>query len=65
MIVDEVNSNNEETLLWSDLTLEQLKKDCKSTRDMFGIELDVDYRFKGEEGLKDERNIGLDRTLQL
>lgn len=65
MIVDEVNSNNEETLLWSDLALEQLKKDCKNTRDMFGIELDVDYRFKGEEDLKDERNPGLDRTLQL
>ena len=46
MIVDEVASNNEETLLWSDLTLEQLKKDCKKARDMFGIELDVDYRFK-------------------
>ena len=46
MIVDEVASNNEETMLWSDLTLEQLKKDCKKARELFGIELDVDYRFK-------------------
>ena len=49
MIVDEVASNNEETLLWSDITLEQLKKDCKVARDLFGIELDVDYRFKPED----------------
>ena len=63
MIVDEVASNNEETLLWSDLALEQLKKDCKTTRDMFGIELDVDYRFKEEEV---EPNVdGYDSTLQI
>lgn len=49
MIVDEIASNNEETLLWSDITLEQLKKDCKVARDLFGIELDVDYRFKPED----------------
>ena len=49
MIVDEVASNNEETRLWADLTLEQLKKDCKKTRELFGIELDVDYRFKEKE----------------
>lgn len=63
MIVDEVASNNEETLLWSDLALEQLKKDCKATREMFGIELDVDYRFKEEEV---EPNVdGYDSTLQI
>lgn len=49
LIVDEVTSNNEETRLWADLTLEQLKKDCKKTREIFGIELDVDYRFKDKE----------------
>lgn len=61
MIVDEVASNNEETLLWSDLTLEQLKKDCKKARDMFGIELDVDYRFKEDNADVD----GLNRVIQL
>ena len=63
MIVDEVQSNNEETLLWSDITLEQLKKDCKIARDLFGIELDVDYRFKEDEA--NESNTGSDRLIQL
>lgn len=49
MIVDEVASNNEETRLWSDITLEQLQKDCKKASELFGIELSVDYRFKEEE----------------
>lgn len=49
MIVDEVSSNKEETLLWADLALEQLKKDCKLARYLFGIDLDVDYRFKPDE----------------
>lgn len=62
MIVDEVQSNNEETLLWADLALENLKKDCKKTRDLFGIDIDVDYRFK--EAM-DESSNGPDRTLQL
>ena len=34
MIVDEVASNNEETLLWSDLALEQLQKGCKMTNEL-------------------------------
>lgn len=63
MIVDEVESNNEETLLWSDLTLEQLKKDCQKARDLFGIELDVDYRFKDEE--VNNNDVGSDRIIQL
>ena len=49
MIVDEVASNNEETLLWSDLALEQLKKGCKMTNNLFGIDISVDYRFKNDE----------------
>lgn len=61
MIVDEVASNNEETRLWADLTLEQLKKDCKKTRELFGIELDVDYRFKEKE--VDQNVDGLDGSL--
>ena len=49
MIVDEVASNNEETLLWSDLALEQLQKGCKMTNELFGIDISVDYRFKNDE----------------
>ena len=62
LIVDEVASNNEETLLWSDLALQQLKKDCKEARDLFGINLDVDYRFKNtQEVVKDAD--GLDSSI--
>ena len=49
MIVDEVASNNEETLLWSDLALEQLKKGCKMANELFDINISVDYRFKNNE----------------
>lgn len=61
MIVDEVESNQEETLLWSDQVLQQLKKDCEKARDLFGIELDVDYRFKEDNADVD----GSDRVIQL
>ena len=47
LLVDEVNSNNEEIRLWSDLALEQLKQGCKQARDLFGINIDVEYRLKG------------------
>ena len=63
MIVDEVESNNEETRLWSDITLEQLQKDCKKASEMFGIELSVDYRFKEKE-VADNVD-GLNRPIQL
>lgn len=49
MIVDEVNSNNEEIRLWSDLALEQLQAGCKQARDLFGINISVKYRMKGME----------------
>ena len=48
LIVDEVNSNNIEVKLWADLALESLKDGCKKAREMFGIELDVEWRFKDE-----------------
>lgn len=47
MLVDEVNSNNEEIRLWSDLALEQLQKGCAEARRLFGINIDVKYRMKG------------------
>lgn len=64
MIVDEVESNNEETLLWSDLALEELKKGCKVARELFNIELDVDYRYK-EDDEDERRNVGLNGPIQL
>ena len=62
MIVDEVASNNEETRLWSDITLEQLQKDCKKAEELFGIELSVDYRFKEEKEVAQNVD-GLDESL--
>lgn len=47
MIVDEVNSNNVETAIDWDRSLEGLRKTCEKTRKMFGLteeELDVTWR---------------------
>ena len=49
MLVDEINSNNEEIRLWSDLALEQLQQGCAEARRLFGINIDVKYRLKGGE----------------
>lgn len=43
---DEVNANNVDTVSLADLWLNELKKDCEKTRELFGIDIDVDYRFK-------------------
>ena len=50
LITSEVESNNIEVKLWADLALESLKKGCAEAREMFGIDLNVDWRFK-EEGM--------------
>lgn len=44
LITDEVNANNGETRSKCVLWLAELKKGCKKARDMFGIELSVDWR---------------------
>lgn len=44
LITDEVNANNFETKAKCALWLEELQKGCKNARDMFGIELSVDWR---------------------
>lgn len=44
--VDETNGNNIETYSRPALWLEELKKSCKETRDLFGIDIDVNWRFK-------------------
>lgn len=45
LIEAEVESNDVEVKLWADLALEELQKSCKKVRDMFGIELNVDWRY--------------------
>lgn len=44
LITDEVNSNNFETKAKCALWLDELRKGCEAARDMFGIELAVDWR---------------------
>ena len=49
LLVDEVNSNNQEIRLWSDLALEELRDGCKQANRLFGLDLWVDYRIKDKE----------------
>ena len=44
LVTDEVNANNVETATRCELWLEQLQKACEETRNMFGIDLSVDWR---------------------
>lgn len=44
LITDEVNANNFETRSKCSLWLDELKKGCAKAREMFGIQLDVDWR---------------------
>ena len=62
LIVAEVESNNDEVKLWADQALDSLKKSCEKARNMFGIELSVDWRFRKEDN-KDESNNGLNSSL--
>lgn len=48
MLVDEINSNNHETLCLADSWLEELKKSCEKVKQMFGIDIGVEWRFKHE-----------------
>lgn len=56
LIVDEVNSNNVETALRPSLWLEELKQAVQETKDMFGIELSVDWRVDPEKDIQDSWN---------
>ena len=53
LIVDEVNSNNVETATKCELWLEDLKKTCSKTTDLFGIDISVDWRYKPVEKKED------------
>lgn len=44
LITNEVNANNVETYTRASMWLEELQKGCKAARDMFGINLDVEWR---------------------
>lgn len=54
LISDEVNANNFETRAKCSLWLDELKKGCKQARELFGIELDVDWRKELREEVQDE-----------
>lgn len=51
LLTSEVNVNSAETLGRAEMWLEFLQKQCREARDMFGIELDVDWRYPPERGL--------------
>lgn len=57
LISDEVNSNNVETRILTDTWLEELKERCADARAMFGIRLDVDWRYPMEGGAPDGQDV--------
>lgn len=61
MTEDEINVNNFETRSKCALWLEELKKSCKKARDMFGINLKVDWRdeLKGVAGSGNTKRSGV------
>lgn len=50
LITDEVNANNVETFSKCSLWLEQMQESCAQTREMFGIDISVDWRNDPEIG---------------
>lgn len=50
LITDEVNANNVETYTRAEMWLEELRKGCEDARNMFGIDLDVEWRVDPKEG---------------
>lgn len=61
LITDEVNANNVDTFTKSAMWLEQLQESCKEARDMFGIELSVEWRFP-PEAPQQERSAGNEQS---
>lgn len=47
LITDEVNANNAETETLADLWLRTMQGDIKRVNKMFGLDLSVDYKYKG------------------
>lgn len=54
MLVDEINANNQETKTLCELWLENLQTGCEETRDLFGIEISVDWRKDETEVIKND-----------
>lgn len=64
LITDEVNANNFETRAKCAVWLDELKKGCRRAREMFGIELDVDWRNDlKEKEVQDNGNAPADRSV--
>ena len=57
LITDEVNSNNAETSSIVSLWLTTMREDIERVNALFGLDLNVTYKFKG--GIEDETSIGL------
>jgi phage host-nuclease inhibitor protein Gam len=60
LISDEVQANNNETSTLCELWLDELQKTCEKTREMFGIEICVDWRVKPETVQEPEKKTGGD-----
>ena len=59
LISDEVNSNNIETATMCEMWLDSLKESCKDSKEMFGINISVNWRNKPNKGGA-ENGIALD-----
>lgn len=57
LITDEVNQNNFETKAKCAVWLEELQKGCEAVRNMFGIELSVDWRDELKKGGADDERV--------
>ena len=62
LITSEVESNDVEVKTWADTALDCLQDGCKKTRELFGIDIRVGYRYnaslKRRGGVADESNDG-------
>lgn len=58
LIADEVNANNVETVTRTSMWLEELKIGCEKIRNMFGVNISVDWRFD-PEGSEELESFGI------
>ena len=54
LIVDEANANNDVTELKASLWLDCLKKGCQKAKELFDVDISVDWRFKPDENSIDD-----------
>lgn len=60
LIVDEVNANNDDVRSLAELWLDEIQDGCKRVRDMFGIELNAEWRVS-KDGVYDSGNVSIQR----